>query len=63
MDEGIPVVKISVQGEGTQYIVPVSTLGDQQHVFNGCDPGDWYRFEFDVWTQEQLDALPEFDGF
>jgi len=63
MEEGIPVVKISVEGEGSVYIVPVSELGEQQHLFDGSEPGSWYRFEFGVMTEEELNALPEFDGF
>jgi len=63
MHEAIPVVRVSVMGEGSTYIFRATDLGHQTHLFDGCDPGDWYRFEFGVMTQEELDALPEFGGF
>ena len=52
-------------GNGSWFVQEESEAArmDIGAMFEGCEPGDGYTMRVVEMTREELDALPEFEGF
>jgi len=62
----IDVVRVYPEDEaGNALVVVLSTLdtGQWSWIFDGAEHGDKYTFEFASMSQNDIDELPEWNGF
>ena len=60
-EAGVKCVKVSYQGSG--YVLPLTEFSSLQYDVVEFDPGEKIELEVCEYTQAELDAFPEFEGW